>query len=204
MNSIRKWLGRRRACTKPRQPASRRPWLELLEERVTPSVLIPVTDHRDLVFDATRNALYITTSAGTVERWDVGSQALLSAYTVGTSLNGADITPDASALYVAENTASATQGFVHKLNLANGSTTDIAYSLAFGEGGAFDVATGPNGVGLVTTEFQGSGWTPLRQLALSSDTLSARTDDPGSGGGGQVRQNTQIIRGADRSQFVLT
>ncbi|HEY1861068.1 MAG TPA: DUF4214 domain-containing protein [Gemmataceae bacterium] len=204
MNRFRKWISQRATCKKSRKPLSRRPWLESLEERVTPSVLIPVTNHRDLVFDATRDALYITTSAGTVQRWDIGSQALLSAYTVGTSLNGADITPDASALYVAENSTTTTQGFVHKVNLANGTTTDIPYNLGFLEGGVFDVVIGPNGLGLVTTEFQGSGWTPLRQLSLSTDTLSVRTDDPGSGGGGQVRQNTQISRGADRSLLFLS
>jgi sugar lactone lactonase YvrE len=199
MNRFRKWFSQRGTCKKSRKPASRRPWLETLEERVTPSVLIPVTNHRDLVFDASRDALYITTTAGTVQRWDIASQTLLPAYTVGTSLNGADITTDGSALYVGENTTTVTQGFVHKVNLANGTTTNIAYNLNSLESGVFNVVIGPNGLGFVTTEFQGSGWNPLRQLTLSTDTLTARTDDPGSGGGGQVRQNTQIARGADRS-----
>jgi len=56
--------------------------------------LIPVTNHRDLVFDPSRGLLYITTSAGTVQRYNVASQTLLSPLSVGTSLNGADITSD--------------------------------------------------------------------------------------------------------------
>src|SRR5262249_1364204 len=150
-----------------------------------------------------RNLLYITTSAGRVERYDVAAQTLLAPWTVGTALNGADITPDASALYVAENQAGGTQGVVHKGNLAAGTVTDMPYTLDFLEGGAWDVALGANGKGLVTTRFQGSGWVPLRQLDLSTDTLSIRTDDPGSGVGGQVTQDTHIQRGADRSLLFL-
>src|SRR6476646_8331390 len=66
-------------------------FVEELGERVCPSILIPVTDHRDLVYDATRNQLDITTKSGTVQRYDLATQTLLPALTVGTSLNGADI-----------------------------------------------------------------------------------------------------------------
>jgi DNA-binding beta-propeller fold protein YncE len=85
-----------------------------------PSVLIPVANGRDHVFDPTRNLLYITTGAGTVQRYDVATQTLLTPLAVGTSLNGADITPDGSALYVADNQTSGTQGFIRKVNLASG------------------------------------------------------------------------------------
>src|SRR5206468_1526584 len=53
----------------------------------------------------------------------------------------------------------------------------------------------------VTTQFQGSGWTPLRQIDLATNVISVRTDDPGSGGGGMVRQDTQIHRSADGTRF---
>src|SRR3954470_17239895 len=76
--------------------------VEQLEDRVVPSTLIPVSNRRDLVYDGGRGLLYITTSAGTVQRYSVASQSLLSPWTVGTSLYGADIMPDGSGLYVAE------------------------------------------------------------------------------------------------------
>jgi sugar lactone lactonase YvrE len=177
--------------------------LEELEGRLTPSTLIPLTTRRDLIYDASRQLLYITTSAGTVERFSTGTQSLLSNFAVGTSLNGGDITADGTSLYVAENQPTATQGIIHKVNLGNGTVSNITYTLAFGEAGAWDVAISSNGKGLVTTQFAGSGWVPLRQLAVSTDTLSVRTDDPGSGFGGQVRQNTLVGRGADRSLFLL-
>ena len=122
-----------------------------------PSTLIPVTTHRDLVFDVSRGLLYITTSGGTVERWSVANQSLLTGLSVGTSLNGADITPSGSDLYVAENQAATTTGTVYDVALATGTVTPLTYTLAFGEGGAWDVAIASNGKALLTTEFAGSG-----------------------------------------------
>src|SRR6516162_2877767 len=115
---------------------------ELLEDRITPSALIPVASHRDLV--------------------------------------------------------------VHEVNLATDAVTDLPYNLGFYEGGSWDVALGATGKGLVTTIFNGSGWTPLRQIDLGSGTLSIRTDDPGSGSGGAVFGRTMIHRSADRSTFLVT
>src|SRR3954464_15782518 len=61
-----------------------RGWLRLeqLEERMTPSItstnplISPVAGHRDLVYDSAHQRLYITTSTGTVERFDVATQQL--------------------------------------------------------------------------------------------------------------------------------
>jgi hypothetical protein len=200
-----------RALSRPTQasktsPRRRRPALqaELLEDRLVPSTLILVANHRDLVFDSARDLLYITTSAGTIQPYSIPTQSLLSPLTVGTSLNGADITSDGSMLLVAENQAGTTQGVVHEVNLATDAVTDLPYNLGFYEGGSYDVALGAADKGLVTTTFNGSGWTPLRQVDLGTGTLSTRTDDPGSGGGGQVFGSTLIHRSADRSTFLVT
>jgi hypothetical protein len=178
--------------------------MEFLEDRITPSTLIPVANHRDLVFDSTRDLLYITTSAGAIQQYSIPTQTLLSPLTVGTSLNGADISADGSALFVAESQTGATQGVVHEVNLATDVVTDLSYNLGFYEGGSWDVALGAGGKGLVTTSFNGSGWTPLRQIDLSSGTLSIRTDAPGSGAGGEVFGSAMIHRSADRSTFLVT
>jgi hypothetical protein len=92
---------------RPRGAGRRTLFVEPLESRVNPSTLIPVTDHRALPFDTARDALYVTTSHGSVQRFDLGSQTLLPAWSVGTSLNGADLTADGNYLYVAENQADA-------------------------------------------------------------------------------------------------
>ena len=48
----------------------------------------------------------------------------------------------------------------------------------------------------------GSGWTPLRQIDLSTNAITIRTDAPGSGFG-EVRQNTQIHRSANGTRLLL-
>src|SRR2546423_551200 len=114
-----------------RRPVRRcRPGVEPLEDRLTPSTFIPVSNRRDLVFDQGRNLLYITTSSGTVQRWDVTTQQLLPAWNVGTALEGADITPDGNWLYVTEAVASpGNLGVLHRVNLNTGGVSNSTYAL---------------------------------------------------------------------------
>src|SRR2546423_1653745 len=80
--------------------------IERLEPRrllATTTVSLPAAP-RDIAFDNSRNLLYITESNGTIARYDLGTKALLSPWTVGGSLNGLDITPNNSAIYVADGT----------------------------------------------------------------------------------------------------
>jgi sugar lactone lactonase YvrE len=175
--------------------------VEQLEDRVTPSTLIPLTGVRDHVFDPTRGLLYITRSTGTVERYDVNAGTLLSPLSVGTSLNGLDITPDGNFLYVAEGQLSGGRGVVHKVDLNTGTVTDLTYT---GDNGTFDIAIANNGKAFFDAMFAGSGWVGFRQIDLATDAITTRTDTGGSGGGGQVRQNSLISRGADRSLLFVT
>ena len=111
-------------------PGSRRlrPNLVRLESRDLPSTLFYTsTNRQDLVFDNTRNLLYITTTAGTVERYDVAASKMLTAISIpgSPSLNGADITPDGSVLVVTDNNPGPTQGFVHRLDMPSGTNTTL-------------------------------------------------------------------------------
>ena len=47
------------------------------------ATLIPLTTRKDLVADPVRNILYITTSTGTIERYDLATQTFLSPLLVG-------------------------------------------------------------------------------------------------------------------------
>src|SRR5947207_1983140 len=102
-----------------------------LEDRTTPSTLISVGGSQELVFDAARNRLYVTTTGGSVARYDVATNTLLPALAIGTLLNGADITPDNHYLYVAENQRGPTQGYFYKVDLTdpNFQTTLVPYNL---------------------------------------------------------------------------
>src|ERR1700733_10071512 len=68
--------------------------VESLESRVLLSGSLIVTAYHDLVFDPTRNQLLITTPSGLLQRFDEATQTMLAPYSVGSNLEGADITPD--------------------------------------------------------------------------------------------------------------
>jgi hypothetical protein len=165
--------------------------------------LIGELTRRDMVFDSTGNHLYISSSSGTVRTFNLATRTFGATYNLGGSLNGLDISRDNSFLLIAQSNTTSNQGTFHKVNLASGAVTDIHYALAFYETGGWDVAIASNGVALVTTEFAGSGWTPLRQINLATNAISMRTDAPGSGGGGQVRQETQIQRSSDGTRLLF-
>ena len=168
------------------------------------SELIPTQGRRSHVYDSSRRVLYISTGNGTIQRYDTASKGLLAPFKIGTSLNGLDTTPDESRLYVAENLAGTSQGFVHRVDLESGAVTTLGYDLESGEVGAWDVGIANNGLGFVTTRVSGSGWVPFRELDLATETFTPRTDSLGSGFGGEVRQDTSIHRGADRSLLFMT
>src|SRR6266513_2741312 len=63
----------------------------------------------------------------------------------------------------------------------------------------WDLKIAANGKALFDAQFEGSGSVPFRQIDLSTDTIAVRADNHG-----QVRQNTLIHRGADRSLLFVT
>jgi hypothetical protein len=157
----------------------------------------PPERFRDMVFDSARQNLYISTSTGLILTFHLSTLTFGTSYDLGGSLNGIDIARDNSFLLVAQSQGSTFQ----RVNIASGMITNVNYTRAFGETGAWDVAIGSNGLALVTTQYNGSGWTPLRQINLSTNAITIRSDAPGSGPGGQVRQDTQIHRSADGTRF---
>jgi hypothetical protein len=167
-----------------------------------PVSLIPVTNRRALVYDAQRGLLYLTTDDGLVQRWDVNTQTLLAPWKVGASINGADITSDGQFLYTTEGVRGATQGMVHKINLDDGTVTNLFWDLGFYEGGGWGLSIASNGKALVDSRFEGSGWVKLRQIDLATDTITIRDDAPGIIRG-QIPQDTHIRRGGDRSRLFL-
>jgi hypothetical protein len=168
-------------------------------------LLIHANGRRDHVFDSTRGLLYVTTSSGTLLRYSPATNSFLSPFTLSsTALNGVDITPDAAAAYAVDNVGTG-GGLVHRVDLNTGLVTNIPYgNQQMGENGGWDIAIGSNGIGMVTTQYAGSGWVPLRQLDTSTNTLSIRSDAPTSDTFNHyVRQNTQVSRSVDRRTLLL-
>ncbi len=164
---------------------------------------IEISGPRDLAFDYQRNLLYIGTEEGTVERYDLFARELLSPFTAGTSLNGMDITPDGSHLYLTENDISG-NAVLHRLNLSNGTVTDITYSIEFGEAAGWDVKIGCCGKGFVTGKSGGAEHVPLREFdPYTTDSPTIRTGIPGSTSD-NIAKYTRIFRSADLEFLMLT
>ena len=163
------------------------------------SDLIDVPDRVDHFFDDARGILFVSTEAGNIERWDAASGTLLSPYAVGGSLRGMDVTPDGQTIYAADYVVGEEGGRIRVVDVDTGGSTEIGYALAFGEGGAWDVVIGMQGTGFVTTQFEGSGWVPLRALDTTSNQLTV-VAGPTSG---DVRQRTKLSRSADRGLVLM-
>src|SRR5438477_111483 len=163
------------------------------------SVLIPSTTRRDVGFDYSGQNLYISNSTGVVQTFNLSTLSFGTSYNLGGSLNGLDVARDNSFLLVAQNTVSGSQGTFHKVDLSTGMVTNINYTRTSGENGAWDVAIGSNGLALVTTD--GSFYAPVRQINLTTNAISVRSDAPGSGGSGRVNPETQIHHSGDGARF---
>jgi hypothetical protein len=174
----------------------------MLEDRLVPANLIPVSGHRDLVYDGYRNVLDITASNGTLQQFNVMTQTLMPSTPLGASLTGADISADGNYLLVADQQAVNGQEVLHRINLSNGARTDFYYPSIPGEGG-WSLALGPSTKGLLDDIAQNNGPGPLRQFDAVTGARTFRNDSPGSAGGG-VGSGTVIQRSADRSLFLIT
>jgi hypothetical protein len=58
----------------------------LSSSAVAQSTLIPLTTHRDMVFDHGGTFLYISTSDGFVRRYNIGTGAIDASYSLGGSV----------------------------------------------------------------------------------------------------------------------
>ncbi len=145
---------------------------------ITENLLIPISDRRDHVFDASRGNLIVSTAGGTIERYDISSKSLLNSISLGTSLNGIDITPDNQFLYVSENQSSGDSGRLYKVDLDTESQTTLSFALDAGETGVWDVNIGLNGNGLVSTVHDDTGTIRIRDLSTDLDIVSISVDNP--------------------------
>jgi FG-GAP-like repeat len=157
-----------------------------------------------MVFDHAGQNLYISDGDGLIKTFNLRTHTLQRNYNLGGWVWGIDIAPDDSFILAAQNSVGTSQGTFQRVNLATGTITNINYTFQWPlERGGWDVAIGSNGLALVTTQFSGSGWIPLRQIDLSTNAITIRSDAPGSGLNGQVRGNSQIHRSADGTRLLV-
>jgi hypothetical protein len=175
------------------------PSVELLEDRLVPSTLIPVTGHRGLVYDGYRNVLDITTSNGTVQQFNVMTQSLSAPIPLGTNLAGADISNDGNYLLVAEQQTLGGQEVLHRFNLNTGARTDFYLPSGPGEGG-WSLALGLGTKGLLDDTVPNNSGGPMRYFDDVTGTQTFRNDVPTGG----VGSGTIIQRSANRSLFLIS
>jgi hypothetical protein len=149
--------------------------------------LIPAPERRDMVHDFSRNRLYISNGAQLL-RYDLSTQSFLEPLALGGVLSGMDISLDGDTLAVADQSYSATEGWIHLVDLRNDQAQRVAYPLASYEGGSWTVAFGADHKAYVTTMFRGSGWVPFRSYDPSTQAWQSLAS---------LRQNSMAVASAD-------
>jgi hypothetical protein len=156
-----------------------------------------------MVFDHAGQNLYIADGDGLIKTFNLSTRTFQRTYNLGGWLWGIDIAPDDSFIVAAQAsyTLFPPQATFQRVNLASGAITNINYIPD--SAGSWDIKIASNGLALATAHFAGSGWTWLRQIDLSTNAITIRSDAPGSGAGGQVRGDTQIYRSADGTRLLF-
>jgi hypothetical protein len=165
-----------------------------------PCQVIPISDRKDHVFDPVYQILYITTQSGTVERYDVTTKEFLSPWAIGGTLGGVDVTPNGDTVLVSDRSYDTTTdvGYIHRVDALSGIVTTLEFPLDGRETGSWDVVAMNNGKAFFTADFEGSGWVPLHELDLATDTIVDRPSSTFSGPN-EVRQRTWLYRNANHS-----
>lgn len=152
--------------------------------------LIPAPARVDMVYDSARDTLYIT-NGPSVLRYQIGTNSFLPPIELGGTLSGVDLSPDGNTLAVADETRSATQLWIHLVDLTTGVSRKATFPRGSGEGGTFTVAFGSDGAVVVTSTYEGSGWVPLRRYDPATGTTTVLAS--------MVRLDTMLAPSADRS-----
>jgi plastocyanin len=157
-----------------------------------PPTLISAPNRVDMVYDAGRDIVYVT-SGSQILRYQLATDTFLTPFQLSGSLMGIDLSPDGNTLMVADSSANSNI-WVHLVNLTNGQTNRATFT-NLGESGTFAVAFGGDGSALITSRYPGSGWVPLRRY----DPASGLTTIISS----LISQDTMVSSSGDGSAIVM-
>ncbi|WP_120583999.1 MULTISPECIES: YncE family protein [Corallococcus] len=129
---------------------------------------LQVPGRQDLIHDARRKRLYITTreGGGQVRVFSLVTGYFDAPLLTGGSFLGIDLSPDGDTLIVADGGFSAPRNWIHLIDLKTGTSRRIEFDLESGEGGTFMALFTSNTEALVSSDYNGSGWSPLRKVDL--------------------------------------
>jgi hypothetical protein len=165
-------------------------WSEIADCDAPLSLTISAAGIRDMVHDAKRSRLYITTAAGSsgaVLVYDLASRELEPPLLTGGGFYGIDLSPNEDRLIVADSSIAEETNYVHVIDLESGDVDPIEFQRESSEGGTYSVVFLSDDEALVSSNFQGSGWVPLRRVDLGAGTaMTIRS----------VRQSTMLVAAA--------
>ncbi len=147
----------------------------------------------DMVYDAPRDVLYIT-SGSTVLRYQLATDSFLDPFQLSGNLMGLDLSPDGNRLIVADSTTASSTVWVHVIDLTTGQDTLATFNAAAYESGTFAVAFGGDGAALISSRFAGSGWVPLRRYDPVTGTATIVANP---------RQDSMVSSSSDGSTIVI-
>ncbi|MCC6235438.1 MAG: PQQ-binding-like beta-propeller repeat protein [Verrucomicrobiales bacterium] len=124
---------------------------------------ISAPDRRDLVHDAQRGMVYIS-SGDAVLRFDLATRSFLAPWVLGGHLQGIDLSPDGQRLAVADAVSMSGSNWVHHIDLVAHQISRTSFAQEPNEAGTFSVAYGADHSLWISSSFNGSGTTPLRRL----------------------------------------
>ena len=150
---------------------------------------IAAPERVDALVDHTRDVVYVSTSTGEVLRYTRDGVAL-APLTLGGELKGLALSPDGQTLVVADAAKGTTTNWIHVVDLATDSSRKIEFDLDFGEDGTFTAVFLDDETVMVTSDYAGSGWTPMREVDLTTDAVILHPE---------VRMNTMLARSGDGS-----
>jgi len=125
--------------------------------------LISAPNRTDMVYDAGRDILYITSTNSTLLRYQLASDSFLPPFVLSGSLMGLDLSPDGNKLVIADARTTNSLVWVHVVDLTTGQDTLATFNAAANESGTFAVAFAGDGASYITSRFAGSGWVPMRR-----------------------------------------
>jgi hypothetical protein len=150
---------------------------------------IAVPDRVDVVHDAKRARVYISTSRGTLERYDLENDTMLEPIELGVTLKGMDLSPDGDTLAVADGQLerSPRRSVLHLVTLTDQSSEKVLVSVMEGAGFHSVVFVGPRAV-LATSDCIGTCNPPMVRIDLDTGSVEAEAE---------VSNNTMLVRSAD-------
>ncbi|MFT3897217.1 MAG: WD40 repeat domain-containing protein [Thermomonas sp.] len=129
-------------------------------------VLIPAPNAVDMVHDAKRGLVYISTSDGKILRYKISTASFLTPFVPSPTadLSGIDLMPDYSRIAVADRDSSSTELWAFEVNPNTGTITKVKAKKYAGEAGMFAVAYSYNGDLYAASMYIPSAKAPIRRF----------------------------------------